>query len=113
MNARVVTPRHHAIPRLGWVGAGKLLTQALRKHRHARQLLKMMRSFTRTTYDGAFLLRALARTRPDLACSFSAVEKTLANYETNLCNFAEPASLAHTATRSQSISPYAKVCSCL
>lgn len=53
MNARVVVPRHHGIPRLGWVGSGKRLSCELRGHRLAIPLLNLMRVFTCTTYDGA------------------------------------------------------------
>ena len=109
LNARVVTPRHHAIPRFGWVSSGRRVSQALREHALAPQLVTWMRRFTCTTYDGALLLRALAQARPDLECSVSAVTSTLANYETNLRSFASPPSLARTATRSTSIKPYAKV----
>ena len=109
MNARVVVPRHHAIPRLGWVGSGKRLTQELREHRLAVPLLNLMRAFTCTTYDGALLLRALADARPDLTASSTAVTTTLSNYQTNLANFMSPPSIACRATRSLSISPYAKV----
>ena len=70
-------PPHHAIPLLGWVGNGKRVSQALRDHKLAPQLLKVMRTFTCTTYDGALLLDALSRVRPELACSLTAVQTTL------------------------------------
>lgn len=110
LNARVVTPRHHAIPRLGWVGAGQRLAAAIREHVLAPQLLKLMRTYTVTTFEGAFLLDALAVARPDLVASKTAVATTLSNYKSNLLNFSSPPSVARTSTRSQSISPYAKVC---
>ena len=108
LNARVVTPRHHAIPRLGWVGNGKRVSQALRAHKLAPQLLKVMRTFTCTTYDGALLLDALSRVRPELACSMTAVQTTLSNYRTHRRNFESPPSMARRATRSLSISPFEK-----
>ena len=110
LNARAVTPRHHAIPRLGWVGKGKRLSAAIREHSLAPQLLKLMRTFTCTTYDGALLLRALATARPDLAASEVAVNTTLSNYNSHLLSFSSPQSVARTATRSLSITPYSKVC---
>ena len=110
LNARAVTPRHHAIPRLGWVGKGKRLSAAISEHSLAPQLLKLMRTFTCTTYDGALLLRALATARPDLAASEVAVNTTLSNYNSHLLSFSSPQSVARTATRSLSITPYSKVC---
>lgn len=110
LNARVVTPRHHAIPRLGWVGAGVRVTQALREHRLALPLLTLMRRFTCTTYNGALLLRALGELRPDLLASQTTTTRTLSNYERNLTSFSSPPSLGRSGTRSCSVLPYKKVC---
>ena len=109
LNARVVPPRHHAIPRLGWVGKGNRVSQALREHRLAPQLLSLMRRFTCTTYDGALLLRALAAARPDLTSSMTAVTTTLSNYARHRQDFKSGPSIARSATRSLAISAYSKV----
>ena len=103
-NARVVTPRHHAVPRRGWVGAGRLLGPALAAHPLRTELLALMRSFTATTYAGALLLQSLApRGYP---ASRTASDTTMNNYHNNLRAYESPPALAKLATRSQHVCPF-------
>lgn len=103
-NARVVTPRHHAVPRRGWVGAGRLLGAALCAHPLHRELLTLMRRFTATTYNGAFLLQSLKTL--GFPTSPTAVATTIKNYHANLISYRQPPSLAAVATRSQYVVPF-------
>ena len=105
-NARVVTPRHHGVPRRGWVGAGRRLGEAIRGHEHHHELLTLMRRFTATTYNGAFLLDALGGA--GYPASPMAVATTLRNYEANLTTYSTPPSLASVATRSMHVSPFTR-----
>lgn len=105
-NARVVTPRHHGVPRRGWVGAGRRLGEAIRLHVHHYELLTLMRRFTATTYNGAFLLHALGGA--GYPASPTAVATTLRNYDANLTTYSTPPSLASVATRSLHVSPFTR-----
>jgi hypothetical protein len=103
--ARVVVPRHHAVPRLGFVAPGALLGDALREHSRAASLVELTRRFTATIYDGALLLADLAAMH-GVAASPTAVTRTLVNYERHLsfyCGDAPPSS----RLRSHTVSPYA------
>ena len=105
-NARAVTPRHHGVPRRGWVGPGRLLDEAIRRHPLKAELLTLSRRFTATTYNGAFLLRALAEAGHP--ASVAEAESTISNYERNLVTYSTPPSLAAMATRSQHICPFVR-----
>ena len=103
-NARVVTPRHHAVPRRGWVGAGRLLGPALAAHPLHTELLALMRRFTATTYAGALLLQSLAPL--GYPASPTAADTTMRNYHNNLRAYQSPPALAKLATRSQHTCPF-------
>ena len=62
-NAKVVTPRHWGVPRLGWVASGSKLGAQMREEKDAVSLVRMTRIFTATTYDGALLLADLRAVR--------------------------------------------------
>ena len=102
-NAKVVTPRHYGVPRAGFVTSGGRLSEQLRAHEHAGTLVDMARRFTAATYDGALLLAALRKERPELAASVTAVDKTLANYEHHLKTY-EGVTPAAPSTRLRSAS---------
>ena len=100
-NSAVAVPRHHAIPRRGFVANGTRLFDSIRQHKRQSELVELTRRFTKTTYDGALLVADLAVERPDLPfASKTAVQTTLRNYETHLNHFNGGAPVA-SRTRSQ------------
>jgi len=88
-NARVVIPRHTAVPRRGFVAHGAGFGQATRAHARREALVEATRRFTATTYDGALLLADLCAARPELAVSPTAVGLTLRNHEVHWQHFTE------------------------
>lgn len=106
--AAIAVPRHHAIPRRGFVAGGHQLSDSLRRHRRAADLVDMTRWFTKTIYDGALLLTDLHAARPDLPfASRVAVERTLYNYQLHLEHFSGGAPTA-SRTRSHTLAPFTR-----
>jgi hypothetical protein len=106
--AAIAVPRHHGMPRRGFVASGHHLSDSLRQHARAADLLEMARWFTKTTYDGALLLLDLYTARPDLPfASQVAVERTMKNYELHLSHFNGGAPTS-SRTRSQTVAPFTR-----
>lgn len=107
LNAPAVTPRHHGIPRRGWVAPGqRLLDEVRAAPRLSGEVLDVTRRFTAVTYSGAMLAKALADEH-GLTASKSAVDVTLSNMlEKHFRHFCGgPAVTAH-GTRSSFVMPF-------
>lgn len=85
--APVVTPRHNAIPRRGWVAKGAAVMRAIDAHNQLhRPVLECLRSVLATVFNGAIILRALAK-QHGLLASPSAATKTLILMQDKLTQF--------------------------
>ncbi|KAL1519333.1 hypothetical protein AB1Y20_022859 [Prymnesium parvum] len=106
LNAPAVTPRHHGIPRRGWVAPGlRLLDEVRAAPRLSSEVLEVTRRFTAVTYSGAMLAKVLADEH-GLPASKSAVDVTLSNMEKHFRHFCGgPAVTAH-GTRSSFVLPF-------
>ena len=106
LNAQPVTPRHHGVPRRGWVAPGKRLDAAIEKHSKSEAVRTLLRRFTATTYDGAFLLVALAKV--GVHASVTLAQQTVDTYWERLSRYDQPAGDVAMTTRSQHFSPYSR-----
>ncbi|KAL1529458.1 hypothetical protein AB1Y20_000405 [Prymnesium parvum] len=103
LNAPAVTPRHHGIPRRGWVAPGhRLLEEAIATYKEKPQVLRCLRRFTATTYNGALLARVLGE-EYKLPASDAAVNITLRNMERHLQHFRGGPQTAAYNTRSNQL----------
>ena len=105
--SRATVPRHFGIPRRGFVSSGERLSAAISAHeepREAEAMRNITRVFAATTYDGAFLLKALYE-QHGVAASQTATATTITNYERHLREFltGDPGVVSN--TRSHGVRP--------
>lgn len=106
LNAPAVTPRHHGIPRRGWVAPGyRLLEEAIADLHRNPEVMQCLRRFTATTYNGALLAKVVGE-QYKLPASDAAVTITLRNMERHFHHFCGGPQTAAYNTRSNQLLPF-------
>ena len=105
--SRATVPRHFGIPRRGFVSSGERLSARITAHEdplEAEAMRNITRAFAATTYDGAYLLKALLE-QHDVAASVTATATTLTNYDRHRREFQTGVAGVASNTRSHGVRP--------